>query len=55
MSTADDTPIFDAVKEDIPDGAPNPELPWPNQEPVVDGIDEVSQDSNFIVNDKVVQ
>jgi hypothetical protein len=29
--------------------------PWPNQEPVVDGLDEVSQDPNFVLNDKVTK
>lgn len=29
--------------------------PWPNQEPVVEGVDEVSQDPNFIQNDKAAQ
>lgn len=38
-----DTPIADSIPTSL----------WPNQTPVVDGLDDVSQDPNFIANNEV--
>lgn len=50
MTTPSDTPIADQVAEENPNGAPTDSLPWPNQEPVRDGIGDVSQDPNFVAD-----
>lgn len=65
-----DTPIADSIGVVDPSTvAADPEVPtsdnipgavlgtgpWPNQEPVVEGIDDANQDPDFIVNDRVTK